>query len=51
VGATELLKSLDDLDRPLTPEEITAYGAALQSQFPMTPEMFRDYRRRVDESR
>lgn len=50
VGATELLKSLDDLDRPLTPEEITAYGAALQSQFPMTPEMIRDYRRRVDES-
>ena len=50
VGATELLESLDDLDRPLTPEEITAYGAALQSQFPMTPEMIRDYRRRVDES-
>ncbi len=50
VGATELLQSLDDLDRPLTPEEITAYGAALQSQFPMTPEMIRDYRRRVDES-
>lgn len=50
VGATELLQSLNDLDRPLTPEEITAYGAALQSQFPMTPEMIRDYRRRVDES-
>jgi intracellular multiplication protein IcmK len=50
VGATELLQSLDDLDRPLTPEEITAYGAALQSQFPMTPEMIQDYRRRVDES-
>lgn len=50
VGATELLKSLDDLDRPLAPEEITAYGAAIQSQFPMTPEMIRDYRRRVDES-
>jgi intracellular multiplication protein IcmK len=50
VGAIELLESLDDLDRPLTPEEITAYGAALQSQFPMTPEMIRDYRRRVDES-
>lgn len=50
VGAQELLQSLDDLDRPLTPEEITAYGAALQSQFPMTPEMIRDYRRRVDES-
>ncbi|WP_299641220.1 hypothetical protein, partial [uncultured Tateyamaria sp.] len=27
VGAQELLQSLDDLDRPLTPEEITAYGA------------------------
>ncbi len=50
VGATELLQSLDDLDRPLTPEEITAYGVALQSQFPMTPEMIQDYRRRVDES-
>jgi len=50
VGTTELLNSLDDLDRPLSPEEITAYGAALQSQFPMTPEMIRDYRRRVDES-
>lgn len=50
VGAQELLQSLDDLDRPLTPEEITAYGAAIQSQFPMTPEMIMDYRRRVDES-
>ncbi len=50
VGAQDLLQSLDDLDRPLTPEEITAYGAAIQSQFPMTPEMIRDYRRRVDES-
>ena len=50
IGATELLKSLDELDRPLTPEEITAYGAALQSQFPMTPEMILDYRRRLDES-
>lgn len=50
VGAQELLQSLDDLDRPLTPEEITAYGAAIQSQFPMTPEVIRDYRRRVDES-
>lgn len=50
VGATELLQSMDDLDRPLTPEEITAYGAALQSQFPMSPEMIQDYRRRVDES-
>ncbi len=50
VGAQELLQSLDDLDRPLTPEEITAYGAAIQSQFPMTPEMILDYRRRVDES-
>lgn len=50
VGATELLQSLDELDRPLTPEEITAYGAAIQSQFPMTPEMIRDFRRRVDES-
>lgn len=50
VGATELLQSMDDLDRSLTPEEITAYGAALQSQFPMTPELIQDYRRRVDES-
>ena len=50
IGATELLKSLDDLGRPLTPEEITAYGAALQAQIPMTPEMILDYRRRLDES-
>lgn len=50
IGATELLESLDELDRPLTPEEITAYGAALQSQFPLTPEMILDYRRRLDES-
>ena len=50
IGVQDLLQSLDDLDRPLTPEEITAYGAALQSQFPMTPEMIQDYRRRVDES-
>lgn len=50
IGATELLQSLNELDRPLTPEEITAYGAALQSQFPMTPEMILDYRRRLDES-
>ncbi|GFE66971.1 DotH/IcmK family type IV secretion protein [Litoreibacter roseus] len=50
IGATELLQSLDELDRPLMPEEITAYGAALQSQFPMTPEMILDYRRRLDES-
>ncbi|WP_209000819.1 DotH/IcmK family type IV secretion protein [Labrenzia sp. DG1229] len=50
IGATELLKSLDELDRQLTPEEITAYGAALQAQIPMTPEMIFDYRRRLDES-
>ena len=36
-------------DRSL-PEEITAYGAALQAQIPMTPEMILDYRRRLDES-
>lgn len=47
VRAIKLLQNLDDLDRPLTPEEITAYGATLQSQFPVTPEMIRDYRRRV----
>ena len=50
IGASELLRSLDALDRPLTPEEITAYGAALQAQFPMSPEMILDYRRRLDES-
>ncbi len=50
VGAKDLLKSLEELDRPLTPEEITAYGAAIQSQFPMSPEMIRDFRRRVDEN-
>lgn len=50
VGAKKLLQSLDELDRPLTPEEITAYGSAIQSQFPMNPDMIRDFRRRVDEN-
>jgi intracellular multiplication protein IcmK len=50
IGADKLLESLDDLDRPLTPEQATAYGAAVQSNLPMTPEMIRDYRRRVDEA-
>lgn len=50
VGVKGLLHSLDDLDRPLSPEEITAYGATLQKQFPLTPELIRDYRRRIDES-
>ena len=48
LGAQGLLDSLADLDRPLSPEEITAYGAALQQQFPLTPEMIRDYRRRLN---
>ena len=48
LGARGLLKSLADLDRPLSPEEITAYGAALQQQFPLTPQMIRDYRRRLN---
>lgn len=50
VGARGLLQSLDELDQPLTPEEITAYGAAIQSQFPMNPDMIRDFRRRIDEN-
>ncbi|AQZ54255.1 intracellular multiplication protein IcmK [Martelella mediterranea] len=50
IGSDHLLKSLDELDRPLSPEEITAYGAAVQSQMPMTPELIRDYKRRVNES-
>jgi intracellular multiplication protein IcmK len=50
VGASRLLQSLDELDRPLSPEEITAYGAAIQSQMPMPPELIRDYKRRVNES-
>lgn len=50
IGARRLLNSLADLDRPLTPEEITAYGAAIQSQMPLSPSLIRDYRRRVDDS-
>lgn len=45
-----LLNSLNDLDRPLSPEEITAYGQALREQFPLNPDMIRDYRRRLNES-
>ena len=48
LGAQGLLNSLADLDRPLSPEEITAYGAALQQQFPLTPALIRDYRRRLN---
>lgn len=50
IGAKRLLHSLSELDRPLTPEEITAYGAAVQSVLPMSPKLIRDYRRRIDES-
>ena len=50
IGARRLMQSLSDLDRPLTPEEVTAYGATVQSLMPMSPEIIRDYRRRVDES-
>lgn len=50
IGTNHLLQSLDELDRPLSPEEATAYGSAVQSLMPMTPEMIRDYRRRVDEN-
>ena len=50
IGATRLLRSLNDLNRHLSPEEITAYGVAIQSQMPMTPDLIRDYRRRVNES-
>lgn len=45
-----LLNSLNDLDRPLTPEEITAYGQSLRDQFPLDPSLIRDYRRRLNES-
>ncbi len=45
-----LLNSLNDLDRPLSPEEITAYGQSLREQFPLNPDMIRDYRRRLNES-
>ncbi len=50
IGARRLMQSLSELDRSLTPEEITAYGATVQSLMPMSPEIIRDYRRRVDES-
>ncbi|GLU29921.1 DotH/IcmK family type IV secretion protein [Brucella sp. NBRC 12950] len=49
IGTDRLLQSLDELDKPLSPEVITAYGAAVQSLMPMTPEMIRDYRKRVDD--
>ncbi|MEC5382752.1 DotH/IcmK family type IV secretion protein [Aurantimonas sp. C2-6-R+9] len=49
-GVNGLLNSLDDLDRPLSPEEITAYGVTLQQQIPLSPELIRDYRRRLNES-
>lgn len=45
-----LLNSLAELDRPLTPEEITAYGQSLRQQFPLNPDMIRDYKRRLDAS-
>jgi intracellular multiplication protein IcmK len=50
IGAKRLLQSLSDLNRPLSPEEVTAYGAALQSVMPMSPELIRNFRQRVDES-
>ncbi len=50
IGTTRLQHSLEELDRPLSPEEITAYGAALQSMMPMSPELIRDFRKRLDES-
>ncbi len=45
-----LLSSLAELDRPLSPEEITAYGQSLRQQFPLNPDMIRDYKRRLNES-
>ncbi|OYR17612.1 DotH/IcmK family type IV secretion protein [Brucella thiophenivorans] len=50
IGTNHLLNSLDELDREITPEEATAYGAAVQTLMPMTPDMIRDYRKRVDET-
>ncbi|WP_210190440.1 DotH/IcmK family type IV secretion protein [Ensifer aridi] len=50
IGARRLLQSLSELDRPLTPEEITAYGATVQSVMPMSPELIREYRKRIDDS-
>ncbi len=50
IGTTRLLHALSELDRPLSPDETTAYGAALQSLIPMTPEMIRDFRKRLDEN-
>lgn len=50
IGAKRLLRSLEELNRPLSPEEITAYGSSVQTAMPMSPELIRDYRRRVDAS-
>ena len=50
VGATRLLNSLSELDRPLTPEEITAYAATVQRQIPLRPELIQDFRRRLNDA-
>ena len=46
VGSRGLLRSLSELDKPLTPEEITAYGAFVQREIPLRPELILDLRRR-----
>lgn len=46
VGSQRLLDSLADLDRPLTPEEVTAYGAFVQQQLPLRPELVLDFNQR-----
>ncbi len=49
IGTDRLLTSLDELDRPLTPEEITAYAATVQREIPLRPELIADFRRRLND--
>lgn len=46
IGTRRLLDSLADLDRPLSTEEITAYGAFVQRELPLRPELIIDLNRR-----
>lgn len=50
IGTDRLLTSLAELDRPLTPEEITAYAATVQRAIPLRPELIADFRRRLNDA-
>ena len=44
-----ILRSLADLDEPLSPEEITAYGEFVRREIPLRPELIIDLKRRRNE--